>query len=217
MKTGDEPISTPTRRTLLAACCALACLAAGGAGAAEANEAAGLMAEIRKTFTLRGKPIPPEIFRDFGDGNLAESNSIWTSVDLDAAVGSNQYFDAINKSGAWLVQGRAARNGNDAERTAYRYIGATNNGLLVAIATFNGGGTGVFTTLHILDLAFFFNDTATTEIYTRLSLTNLRSIALGDRWDGEATIAGDDIHLKTSRDGPTGGTRPLQIIKARRP
>ena len=217
MKTVDEPISTPTRRTLLAACCALACLAAGGAGAAEANEAAGLMAEIRKTFTLRGKLIPPEIFRDFGDGNLAESRSIWTSVDLDAAVGSNPYLDEIGRSGAWVVQGRAARNGNDAERTAYRYIGATRSGLLVAIATFNGGGTGVFTTLHILDLAPARAFDEDGEVYTRLSLTNLRSMSLGDRWGGEAVIAGDDIHVNTTRDGPTGGARPLRIIKARRP
>ncbi len=33
---------------------------------------AALVAEVRQTFKLHGKPIPPEIFRDFGDGDLAE-------------------------------------------------------------------------------------------------------------------------------------------------
>jgi hypothetical protein len=32
--------------------------------------------EVRKTFTVGGKRIPPEIFRDFGDGDFADSGSI---------------------------------------------------------------------------------------------------------------------------------------------
>ncbi|MCB1539869.1 MAG: hypothetical protein KDJ25_03145 [Rhodoblastus sp.] len=211
----DLPVLTPTRRAFLIAVAATT--ASSATPGAETSEAADLIVEIRQSFTLRGKPIPPEIFRDFGDGNLAESRSIWTSVDLDAAVGSNPYFDPIVRNGAWVAQGRAAKNGNDAEKTAYRYIGATNNGLLVAIATFNGGGSGIFTTLHILDLAptRAFDDEGA--VYTRLLLTNLRSVALGDRWVGEARIVGDEISVTTTRDGPMGGKRAPQTIKARRP
>lgn len=33
----------------------------------EAASAAALMAEVRHSFALNGKAIPPEIFRDFGD------------------------------------------------------------------------------------------------------------------------------------------------------
>jgi hypothetical protein len=33
---------------------------------------AALIAEVRRAFTLNGKQIPPEIFRDFGDGDLAD-------------------------------------------------------------------------------------------------------------------------------------------------
>ena len=40
----------------------------------EASTAA-LIAELRHSFTLNGKPIPPEIFRDFGDGDFAEEAS----------------------------------------------------------------------------------------------------------------------------------------------
>lgn len=205
----------PARRTLLAALAMLPALALprAPARAAEAGEVAGLVAEVRKSFTLRGKPIPPEIFRDFGDGNLADSAQIWTAVDLDAAVGSNQYFDAIKQNGAWVTQGRAAEKGREAEETAYRYIGTTKNGLLIAVAKYNGGGSGVFTNLHVLDLAptRAFDDEG--KIYTRITLTGLRSVALGDRWDGDVTIAGDDIHIKT-RGG--AGSAP-KTIQARRP
>jgi hypothetical protein len=46
------------------------------ATAGEAAPAAALIAEVRRAFTLNGKQIPPEIFRDFGDGDLADSGSI---------------------------------------------------------------------------------------------------------------------------------------------
>jgi hypothetical protein len=48
-----------------------------------------LLDEVQKTFTVGGKRIPPEIFRDFGDGDLADSGSIWVTVDVHAAVGSS--------------------------------------------------------------------------------------------------------------------------------
>src|SRR5262249_52724377 len=48
-------------------------------------EAAALVAEVRQKFTLEGKTIPPEIFRDFGDGDMADSGDIWVTVDLKAA------------------------------------------------------------------------------------------------------------------------------------
>ena len=209
----DLPVLTPTRRAFLIAVAATT--ASSATPGAETSEAADLIVEIRQSFTLRGKPIPPEIFRDFGDGNLADGAPIWTAVDLDAAVGSNQYFDSVRANGAWVVQGRTAGNGRDAEESAYRYIGATKNGLLIAVATYNGGGTGVFTTLHILDLAATraFDDEGKT--YTRITLSSLRSVALGDRWDGDVTIAGDDVRVTTKR-GPEGASAP-KIIQARRP
>jgi hypothetical protein len=59
--------------------------------------------EVRRSFTLDGKPIPPEIFRDMGDGDIADGISILVTVDLKAAVGSNRYYENINKSSEWLV------------------------------------------------------------------------------------------------------------------
>jgi hypothetical protein len=63
-----------------------------------------LLHEVRKTFTVGGKRISPEIFRDFGDGDLADSGSIWVTVDVQAAVGSNLYADSIKDDGRWATQ-----------------------------------------------------------------------------------------------------------------
>lgn len=66
---------------------------------------AALVAEVRHSFTIHGKPIPPEIFRDFGDGDMADSGSIWVTVDVLAATGSNLYYDPISQpDGGFIAQ-----------------------------------------------------------------------------------------------------------------
>jgi hypothetical protein len=51
------------------------------ATADEAAPTAALVAEVRRAFTLNGKQIPPEIFRDFGAGEFR--NHVGDSVDTD--------------------------------------------------------------------------------------------------------------------------------------
>lgn len=189
------------------------------AAAEEPVSTTALISEVRHAFTLTGKRIPPEIFRDFGDGDLADSGPIWVTVDIQAAIGSNLYADEIRQSGDWIIQRKPAATMNGMEETAYKYIGATENGLLVVLAAYNGGGSGDFVTLHILNidaaLAFDFNGA----VYDRINLTNLRSIALGDRWEGEVGIAKNTIRVVTMRKGPADrtGTREEMTIEARRP
>jgi hypothetical protein len=181
----------------------------------DAGSTAALIAEVRRSFTLDGEQIPPEIFRDFGDGDLADSGSIWVTVDVKAAIGSNLYFDDIRKNGDWIDQKKAG----SAEETAYTHIGRTENGLLVVLSAFSGGGSGSFISLHILDVAaaraFDFNG----HIYERLNLTNLRSIPLGDRWDGETGIEKNTITITTTRRGPADDSkvRETKAIEATRP
>lgn len=206
-------------RRLIGLAAALATLWAGApANAAERTDAAtaALLAEVRQHFTLHGKPIPPEIFRDFGDGDLADSvGSIWVTVDLEAAVGSNLYYDDIKADGRSAMQ---KKTGSD-EETGYDYVGATDNGLLVAVANYSGGGSGDFITLHIMDLAAAraFDDDG--KVFTRINLTNIRSIALGDRWAGDVSIAKNTIHVVTTRNGPADNApkKPPMTIEAKRP
>jgi hypothetical protein len=66
-----------------------------------------------------------------------------------------------------------------ADHRGNTHIGTTENGLLVVLSAFSGGGSGSFISLHILDVAaapaFDFDG----NIYERINLTNLRSIPLG--------------------------------------
>jgi hypothetical protein len=209
----------------LAALCMMACsgaaltakAAAGQAPQADAS-AAALVAEARRAFTLHGKPVPPEIFRDMGDGDIADSTGIWVTVDIAAAIGSNLYYDGIKQDHGWLSQSKTNSSMNGAEETAYKFVGATNNGLLVAIASYNGGGSGTFYTLHILDIAAARAFDSDGKPYQRINLTSVRSVVLGDRWDGDVTLAKDTINVVTSRKGPVDKSpRTTMTIKAERP
>jgi hypothetical protein len=177
-----------------------------------------MLAEVKHAFTIGGKPIPPEIFRDFGDGDLADSEDIWVTVDAAAATGSNLYYDDIRRDGDWVMQSKTdPKTKEKLQETGYKYVGVTANGLLVAIASFWSGGTGVFMTLHILDAAIergFNNDG---KPYPRINLTNVRTVSLGDRWDGDVKIAGNTLRIVTRQNGPVGGTQAPASVTAERP
>jgi hypothetical protein len=207
----------------LAVCCVMACSGAPGISIANAADrqaapagaaAAALIAEVRKSFTINGKPIPPEIFRDFGDGDMADSGAIWVTVDLNAAVGSNLYYDAITDDHGWFSQ----KTRNTEEVTGYTYYGAAANGLLVVLTSWSGGGSGNFIYLHILDLAAALGLDNDGNPYQRINLTNIRSVALGDRWSGQVSIAKNTIHIATERNGPGDRTdSPPATIEAAPP
>ncbi|MGA2493403.1 MAG: hypothetical protein ABSF67_10680 [Roseiarcus sp.] len=177
--------------------------------------AAGPLDELRRSFTLDGKPVPPNVFRDFGDADLGDSLPSVVAIDVKAAVDSNRYGDPIVRRGDWLTQSRpAAGTLNGAEETGYRYVGATKNGLLVVIATYSGGGSGIFTTLHVLDASLAAGFDGDGKRYGRVDLAVLRSVVLGDRWDGEATIVGDTIRIATAKTAAEGVPKS---IEAKRP
>jgi hypothetical protein len=205
--------------TVMFACYGAAATVQAQAPAASSASPAALVAEVRKSFTVNGKPIPPEIFRDFGDGDLADSNnSIWITVDVLAATGSNRYYDDIKADHGSYSQKAAACPQPPCEETGYLYIGSTDNGLLVVVASYSGGGSGDFETLHILDRAAArgFDDDG--KPYARIDLTDIRNVALGDRWSGQVSIAKNTIHIATERNGPGARTDgPPATIEATRP
>jgi hypothetical protein len=196
---------------------ALAALPLIGALAAPSAFAANPLDEVRNAFTVGGKPIPPEIFADLGDSDLTDSNPILLTVDVRAATGSNRYTDPIRTSGRWIIQTKPNDKVlNGTEETAYEFIGRTSNNLLVVVASYNGGGSGDFRTLHVVDAALAPAFDSGGKLYQRLNLTLLRSVALGDRWDGTVTISGNSVHIASAPGGRTEGIAP-KTIEARRP
>jgi hypothetical protein len=178
--------------------------------------------ELRQTFTVHGKPVPPEVIGDFGDGDMADSGPIRVTIDLLAAVGSNLYYDDIAVAPhGWVSQKKVVPNGAAeklTEETGYIFNGVTRNGLLIVTSSFSGGGTGVFTYLHILDAAPARAFDEEGKPYDRLNLTNIRTVSLGDRWNGDIKINGDTIAIVTPRAQQTDARKPgTELIQAVRP
>jgi len=179
-------------------------------------QAADALTELRASFAIGGKPVPPEVFGDFGDAMMSDDRAVIVGIDALAAIDSNRYADPVSTNGSWIVQAKPQNTGTASETQSYKFVGATTNGLLVVLTSWSGGGTGVFYTLHIVDAAWadaFDDDGAPAK---RLVLTPVRSIALGDRWDGDVTIAGNAVRIVTTA---SRADRPLStvIVEARRP
>ncbi|MBR0718326.1 hypothetical protein [Bradyrhizobium liaoningense] len=176
--------------------------------------------ELRQNFTVGGEPVPAGIFRDMGDGDLADSSSIVVTIDVKAATGSNRYADPIKRNGAWVAQTRQSP-GDKAltEEEAYRFIGMTASKLLVAVTSYSGGGSGVFYSLQILAAEAGRGFDSEGKRYERLNVTTLRSVALGDRWNGDVRIEGNTVVVTTTGGIPGGqGRKPSTMtIRAERP
>src|SRR5271166_2565446 len=163
-------------------------------GSAATALAADPLHEVRKSFTIGGKPIPAEIFADFGDAWMSDSRPI----DAKAAIDSNRYADPIKTNGRWVEQAKPGPGGlNGPETMAYEYRGATANGLMVFLAAWSGGASGTFYYLHILDAVSnrAFDEDGST--YSRPDLTLVRTVILGDRWEGDVSISGNSVRIVT--------------------
>jgi hypothetical protein len=186
-------------------------------GSAATALAADPLREVRKSFAIGGKPIPAEIFDDFGDAWMSDSRPIVVTIDAKVAIDSNRYADPIKTNGRWVEQTKPGPGGlNGPETMAYEYRGETANGLLVFLAAWSGGGTGTFYYLHILDVVpnrAFDEDGST---YLRLDLTLVRTVILGDRWEGDVSISGNSVRIITDASHAERRVGSV-IIDAQRP
>jgi len=186
-------------------------------GSAATAFAADPLDEVRRSFTIGGKPIPPEIFADFGDAMMSDNRPIVVTIDANAAIDSNRYADPIKTNGRWVEQIKLGSGSfNGPETMSYEFRGATANGMLVFLAAWSGGGSGTFYYLHILDAASnrAFDEDGST--YSRLDLTLVRTYVLGDRWQGDVSISGNSVRVVTNSS--LGGHGVVSVtIDARKP
>src|SRR5271157_5233904 len=114
-------------------------------GSAVTAFAADPLDEVLRSFAIGGKPIPPEIFADFGDSMMSDSRPIVVTIDANAAIDSNRYADPIKTKDRWVEQTKPNSGSfNGPERMSYGFQGDTASGMLVFLAAWSGGGSGTF-------------------------------------------------------------------------
>jgi hypothetical protein len=178
--------------------------------------AADPLDEVRRSFTIGGKPIPPEVFADFGDAMMSDNRPIVVTIDAKAAIDSNRYADPIKTDGRWVEQIKSGSGSfNGSETMSYEFRGATANGLLVFLAAWTGGGSGTFYYLHIVDAASrsAFDEDGST--YSRIDLTLVRTYILGDRWEGDVSISGNSVRIVTDSSHRGHGVASVTIDATR--
>ena len=160
-------------------------------------------------FTIRGKPVPPEVFTDFGDAMIVGQPADRRAHRREhAAIDSNRYADPVKTNGRWVEEMKAGLGSfNGPETMSYEYRGATANGLLF-VAAYSGGGSGTFYYLHILDAASAgaLDEDGSTYL-RRLNLTLVRTYVLGDRWRGDVSISGNSVRIVTNASLGGHGSR----------
>jgi hypothetical protein len=150
------------------------------------QDTARLVEEVRQKFTINGHPLHPFIFRDL-EGWMSDSKPIITTIDVLAADGSNYYSREIVRTS----EGYITLDGE--ESYSYSFIGRLKNRIVAVISHNGGGGSGIFATLHLLDV---FSDMAFEhdgDLYERINLKSIRQVSLGDRWREEISVEGNTV------------------------
>lgn len=188
----------------LAACCGLAGCSRPRGGR-----------ERARTYSFCHPPyIHPKIIQDLTTW-LSDSGDQVVAVNLLESQSSNRYFGEVRVRKApgkfpfVYVKERK-------EEFGYRYVGTTTSGIHVLYTSYSGGGTGVFTCLMLVT---FERDKGITTDWKelrirpgrkRLLLKKLGEVGLGDRWDGDLKVKGNEIFVGKDRgwftvSGGTGG------------
>ena len=86
--------------------------------------AADPLDEVRRSFTIGGKAIPPELFADFGDAMISDSRPIVVTIHASAAIDSSRYADPITTKGRWVEQTKVGSGSfNGPETMSYEFRG----------------------------------------------------------------------------------------------
>src|SRR5271166_5895797 len=73
-------------------------------GTAVTALAADPLDEVRRSFTIGGKPVYRKIFADIGDAIMSDNRPIIVTIGTNAALDSDRYADPIKTNGRWVKQ-----------------------------------------------------------------------------------------------------------------
>jgi len=171
------------------------------------------------TYSFTQAPfISPQIIEDLST-SVADQGDQIIAINLTDAQGSNRYgeeADVVKKSGRnpYVRFQLKGEDGGDGMEFGYEYIGRTTSGIDVVRTSSWTGGSGRFETLLLIRLEHDANgasvEDAGGKIETltfkkqRTLLRKLGEIPLGDRWDGQLKVTGNEIAIGKNQGWSSG-------------
>jgi uncharacterized protein len=157
--------------------------------------------------------ISPRIINDLSTW-ISDQGEQVVAINLTDSQGSNRYFGDVEtrRDGAGTYVGYRTPGDEPGERDAefgYTHVGRTASGIDVLRTRDSGGGTGVFEYLLLVKLER--SETGGEIKWTggksgtftfkkpRLLIRKLGEVGLGDRWEGDIKITGDQIAIGKDR------------------
>ena len=190
----------------LAVTCALAARssAAQTQGSTEGSPASlsHALAEANRDFTFAGQPINPRAVNDLLPW-MSDALPGPVAVDVEGAQLANRYAGEVEKGDRGLVrlvvEGRAGQRGEVFE---YVRVGTLTGGQHVLRVATGSGGSGHFVSLLIVRFSIE-REYQDEEWRTRLVMTRVAEISLGERYDGEVSVSGRTLSIGADRRSGT--------------
>ena len=187
-------------------------LVAALAGAASARPVQPVPTIEAGTSFTRAPFVNPRILHEMG-GWLSDTGDLVVAINLTDANDSNRFstwgdeVEARESAGrcpfVWWRQAPEA-DAHSRESFGYRYVGMTDSGVQVLKTASSGGGSGTFMDLLFLAIERGHGIAHDAEPEDggviradreRVVLRKLGTIGLGDRWDGELRVRGNDLFI----------------------
>lgn len=154
------------------------------------------------------------------------------AVNLLETVGRNRYFGSVNvgevrgneRPFVWYEDESVCEGGADCSRPlpffGYKLIGQTDSGVYVLLTTRGGGGgSGVFNGLLFLVLeadrglaVYSEGESVLRGDRERWLLKRLGDVILGDRYVGELSVRGNDVHIGKDHHERSAGFFPEDVV-----
>jgi len=165
--------------------------------------------------------VNPRIINDLSTWQSDEGDQV-VAINLSESQDSNRYsvdIKTYKRPGKQTYVGYVTPGDSPDERPAefgYSYVGKTTSGIDVLRTSESGGGSGVFEDLLLVkveqdtgggDLRKAGKTETMTFTKPRVVIRKLGVIGLGDRWDGDLKVQGDEI-LIGKDTGPMSTVEP---------
>lgn len=163
------------------------------------------LTELNNKFTYRGKPVHPRAIQDLVSW-VADPLPGPVAIDVEGTYDTNRYFGEFHKRENGVVfidleQPILKQKG----WFGYRYIGRLANGFHVLQTYDNGGGTGVFGSVLLLECVIDFEYKIDGSRRKFLSLKRRGEFGIGDRYSGEITVKPKENAILIGTDMPING------------